>query len=104
MNQTELRRKRLLEETSKLYSDQRPPAVHPRYQNAYSELYETGNQSSGTFGFRLLICLILLICFAVMDYKEKTILNVNSIQVKNVVSDDAFTEEILKIKAYIETR
>ena len=40
MNESEKRRKKLLEETRSLYSDWRtPPAVHPRYRAAYRRLY-----------------------------------------------------------------
>ena len=51
MNETEKRRRQLLEETRRKYGDTRtPPAVHPRYGAIYSDLYEGKQaQNDGLF-------------------------------------------------------
>ena len=42
MTEAERRRNELLRETRKIYSEKyAPPAIHPRYQNAYQSIYKT---------------------------------------------------------------
>ena len=63
MNETERRRKQLLEETRRKYVDSRtPPAVHPRYEAIYSDLYEENSTRNDGFFFRTVIA-VLLFCF-----------------------------------------
>lgn len=87
MNSSEKRRKQLLYQMKKIYSDDRvPPAVHPRYSNAYSSLYDEDEENvSGTLGLRILLCILLFTAFVTMDYQEKTIANVNSSQIIHVI-------------------
>ena len=78
MNESEKRRKQLLEETRSLYSDWRtPPAVHPRYRAAYGKLYkreEDQEEMPGTFGLRALLCFLLFAAFVAMDQQGGKIL------------------------------
>ena len=54
MNESEKRRKKLLEETRSLYSDWRtPPAVHPRYRAAYRRLYPGEETEEGSAGMQI---------------------------------------------------
>ncbi len=98
MNQSEKRRKQLLEQTKILYTDRKvPPAVHPRYGNIYSELYGGGEeQGGGTFGVRVMLCLLLFAVFAAMDYQDAKISNVTSEQIVEAVEYQPDVEEILK--------
>ena len=69
MNDSEKRRRQLLEETRSLYSDRNsPPAVHPRYKFAYARLYGSEDEMApGTFGLRLFLCFMLFAAFVAMD-------------------------------------
>lgn len=83
MNESEKRRKQLLEQTRGMYSDKRtPPAIHPRYQSLYSRLYDDGDSGSqmekGTFGIRAFICILLFGLFVAVDYKGTEVANVSS--------------------------
>lgn len=92
MNDTELRRKELLESARSLYSEKyNPPLVHPRYTNVYSERkgYE---EQSGTFGVRVLLCCIILTLFVIADNKGLKIMSVDSNQIINAVEDSKLLE------------
>lgn len=71
MNDSEVRRKELLKQTRKLYNDrQEIPAVHPRYGNIYKTLYEKNScatTTNGSFMFRLLLSILLFVCFIYID-------------------------------------
>ena len=78
MNDTERRRKELLDQTRMRYHDKgMPPAVHPRYRAFYKELYEEDAEvgKGGTFGIRSFICILCFAVFVLADYKETEILN-----------------------------
>lgn len=81
MNETELRRKRLLEETRRRYAETRiPPAVHPRYSSVYSNLYRgsvENERESGSFGIRLVLAIVLFAAFIAMDDQKVTVANVD---------------------------
>lgn len=89
MNQSQKRREDLLKQTRNLYSDNHiPPAIHPRYSNLYSELYsDTDNENHMSFA-RFIICLLLFVCYAMMDYRNVTIMDVNSRQIEEVISEN----------------
>jgi hypothetical protein len=89
MNQSQKRREDLLHQTRILYSDNRSiPAVHPRYGNVYSELYDESVKKEGTLGIRVIICILLFVVFLFMDKKETTIFNKSSSQIKELISED----------------
>lgn len=84
MTDTERRRKRLLEETRRKYSEERiPPAVHPRYSAIYSDLYydEEENGKSGSFGVRLFLAVLLFAAFIALDNRGENIAKVDSRQI-----------------------
>lgn len=65
MNDSEKRRQALLRETRRLYPDNRPPAIHPRYGAIYNDLYPSNNSNGeSSLGVRILISLILFALFA----------------------------------------
>lgn len=94
MNQSEKRRKELLESTRALYRDSRiPPAVHPRYGNIYSDLY--GEEvPAGSFGLRVVLCCILFAAFVMMDYKDLKIAQVSSQMVTQTIESDSELAEV----------
>lgn len=96
MNDSEKRRKELLEQTRERYSDYRtPPAVHPRYGSAYSQIYGSDEPSaSGTLGIRAFFCFLLFTVFVAADYKEEKILNVSSEKIVETVTTDMDVEEV----------
>ena len=96
MNQSEKRRKELLESTRALYRDSRiPPAVHPRYGNVYSDLY--GEEApAGSLGLRVVLCCILFAAFVMMDYKDVKIAQVSSQMVTQTIESDSDLAEVRK--------
>lgn len=83
MNESEERRRELLRQTRQLYDDSWIPAVHPRYGNLYHELYPSkeGEEQGGSFGVRLVLGILLFICYVWMDYAQIPVLNVSSDQI-----------------------
>lgn len=98
MNDSEQRRRELLQQTRNLYSDRRmPPPVHPRYGAAYSELYsDTIPEEPGTFGIRAMICFLLFAVFVTMDYQGKTIADVSSDNIVSAVEEQVDVEAVWK--------
>lgn len=98
MNESEKRRKQLLEETRTLYSDWRtPPAVHPRYRAAYGKLYkreEDQEEMPGTFGLRALLCFLLFAAFVAMDQQGGKILEADSTQITEEITTDLDVAEV----------
>ena len=98
MNESEKRRKQLLEETRSLYSDWRtPPAVHPRYRAAYGKLYkreEDQEEMPGTFGLRALLCFLLFAAFVAMDQQGGKILEADSTQITEEITTDLDVGEV----------
>lgn len=96
MNQSEKRRKELLESTRALYRDSRiPPAIHPRYGNLYSELY--GEEATGgSLGLRVVLCCILFAAFVMMDYKDVQVAQVSSSMVTETIESDSSLAEVWK--------
>lgn len=94
MNETEKRRRELLNQARNLYQDRETfPAVHPRYRAAYRSIYETedsvlGNRK-GTFGIRSVICALLFAAFVVMDQKEAKVWNVDSKEIVSQITADS---------------
>ena len=92
MNDTELRRKELLESARSAYSDKYcPPLVHPRYKNVCTG-WDEKEEQGGTFGLRALLCCIILTAFIIAENKDLEIMHVNSEQIINAVEDSDLLE------------
>ena len=87
MNDTEKRRKQLLEQMRNIYDEKNiPPAVHPRYGSAYRRLYEEDREfEQGTLGIRVFICVLLFVAFTVIEQKNYTIMNNDSGKIANEI-------------------
>lgn len=100
MNSSEKRRKELLEQTRRLYSDRRePPAVHPRYKAVYHRLYGDESDesvSAGTFGLRLFLAFLLFAGFVTMDKQNYEVLHVNSERIVKEIETDMDVAEVWK--------
>ncbi|MBY0759043.1 MULTISPECIES: hypothetical protein [Sellimonas] len=49
----------------------RTPAVHPRYRASYSSIYPNEEEeTTGTFGVRVFVCIALFACFVAADQKS----------------------------------
>ena len=87
MNDTEKRRKKLLAQTRSLYQDDKMlPAIHPRYEAYYRQIYS--NESKiyrGTFGIRCMISILAFGMYIVMGINSQMILNVSDLQVREIV-------------------
>lgn len=88
MNETEKRRKQLLEETRRRYSESGIfPAVHPRYGSVYANLYANEDEEyrmSRSLGFRFIIAIMLFSVFIAMDEQKVQIADVDS---KRIVTE-----------------
>lgn len=97
-NESEKRRRELLEQTRERYSDYwNPPAVHPRYRSSYNQLYGGDSpESASTFGARAFLCLMLFAAFVTMDMKNQEILHVSSDRIVKEVTTDLNVAEVWK--------
>lgn len=98
MNDSEKRRRQLLEETRSLYSDRNsPPAVHPRYKFAYARLHgDEEEMAPGTFGLRLFLCFMLFAAFVAMDNNGITVKSVSSDRIVQEITTDLDVAEVWK--------
>ncbi len=98
MNDSEKRRRQLLEQTRDLYSERRTaPAVHPKYKAAYQQIYEDGQSNpAGTFGIRLFLCLVLFAAFVSMDKNGREVWQVDSSRIMNEITSDVDIAEVWK--------
>ena len=98
MNDSEKRRRQLLEETRSLYSDRNsPPAVHPRYKFAYARLYGSEDEMApDTFGLRLFLCFMLFAAFVAMDNNGITVKSVSSDRIVQEITTDLDVAEVWK--------
>lgn len=100
MNATEKRRKELLEQMRRLYSDRRePPAVHPRYGSAYRKLYGSDSSeetSQSTFGIRLFLAALLFAAFITMKQQDYKIFKVDSQRIVKEIGTDLHVEERIR--------
>lgn len=97
MNEAEIRRKKLLEQTRKSYDDRHtPPVIHPRYRAAYKSVYreETETAAGGTFGIRFLICLVLFGMFVAMDIKGEKVADVSSDRIIEEIQSETELEGV----------
>lgn len=99
MNDSALRRKQLLEETRKLYSDsESTPLIHPRF-NVFRDyngevIADSEEQEVSSFKFRLVIAAIVFASFVTMDYYGYAIGNYDSNDVMEVISTEIDIEEV----------
>ena len=97
MSDIEKRRTQLLQDTRKIYSDTySPPAIHPRYQSAYSSLYGTEAQEKMP-GIKMFLvrCIVAILIFGVLfllDYREEKIVNVCSQTIISEIQKDLFSQ------------
>ncbi|MGF0032892.1 hypothetical protein ACQRBN_07980 [Bariatricus sp. SGI.154] len=99
MNDSEKRRRELLEQTRELYNERRSiPAVHPRYGTAYRQLYEEDQPmaSPGTFGLRVFLCLLLFAAFVAMDKNGSEVMKVDSSRIVEEITYDLDVAEVWK--------
>ncbi len=96
METSEKRRSKLLEQTRSLYSDKgKIPAVHPRYGARVSQFVRAGREAAvpeGTFGIRLLLCCFLFTFFVSLDRQDQKVMDVDSDQIQEVISQDTDTD------------
>ena len=87
MNETEKRRERLLEQTRSIYhDDSKIPAIHPRYEAYYRQIYNCDNNGlKGTCGIRCLICILVFGIYAVTGINQKEIFGLNDLQVREMI-------------------
>jgi len=95
MSDIEKRRIQLLQDTRKIYSDNySPPAIHPRYQSAYSSLYgsESQEQMPGVkvFFLRFLVAICIFGVLFLLDYRNEKIGNVSSQTIISEIQKDLF--------------
>lgn len=99
MNESERRRRRLLEQTRNMYSERRmPPAVHPRHGAAYRTLYGSSEEGmpQGTFGIRMFLCFLLFAAFVTMENNQIDYKNVTSDRIVQEITTDLDVEEVWK--------
>ncbi|MGN1377604.1 MAG: hypothetical protein ACI4V6_04555 [Dorea sp.] len=98
VNSSEKRRQKLLEQTRRMYSDREIPAIHPRYGAIYDQLYPEAERDpgSGSLGFRLLLCILLFVCYVSMDYMGKQVINVSSDRIAEEIAVDVDVAEVWK--------
>jgi hypothetical protein len=75
LNDLEQRRRKLLQETRKNYSEKYiPPAIHPRYNGSYNILYSDKKKSQtikyDTFIVRLLVAFLLFAIYFILKDKD----------------------------------
>ena len=90
MNDTEKRRKKLLEQTRNLYQDDKiNPAVHPRYKAAYHQLYSDDIViHKGTFGIRCILCVFVFAAYIMIENNENYITRIENFQVKETIMEN----------------
>ena len=102
MNDSEMRRRELLQQTRRLYNERRDiPAVHPRYGRIYHDLYkdsgEQQEQSGGSFYLRLVIGILCFICFVYMDQSNAGVAKVNSTSIVNEIEKDIDMDTVREV-------
>ncbi|MEG0792667.1 MAG: hypothetical protein RR399_02480, partial [Lachnospiraceae bacterium] len=81
MNESEKRRKELLNNAREQYSDRRtPPAIHPRHRAIYGALYEDDDDvlHTSSLSLRIIMCVLLFLCFVGMDYQHASFKHIDT--------------------------
>ena len=96
LTDAEKQRKKLLDDTRKRFRDsERTPAVHPRYQAAYRQIYPDFEETKiSTLGIRSFLCVILFVLFVLMDKGDQTWMNVNSDQIVEQITTEIDLSEV----------
>ena len=103
MNDSEMRRRELLQQTRRLYDERRDnPAVHPRYGRLYHNLYSSTEeqqkeQTGGSFYLRLVIGILCFICFVYMDQSNAGVAEVNSTSIVNQIEKDMDMDTVIEV-------
>ncbi|SHK39393.1 hypothetical protein [Hespellia stercorisuis] len=84
------RRKELLAEYSGTH------CYRNHHEDITDRLGERQPQKS-TVGIRITLCIVLFVCYVLLDYENLTILNVNSKAVKNEIRKEVDLGELLHI-------
>lgn len=97
-NDSERRRREILEQTRQRYSDRlTPPAIHPRYSGSYNRLYgDEEYVGESTFGARVFLCLLLFAAFVTMDMKKQEVFHVDSQRIVKEITTDLDVAEVWK--------
>ncbi len=98
MNNSEKRRRQLLEQTRELYHDRREiPAVHPRYGVAYQQIYNDDQIiPTSTFGLRLFLGVLLFAVFVSFDKNNTEVGEVDSKRIVEEITYDLDVAEVWK--------
>ena len=99
MNETEKRREELLAQARNLYGSGRTsnPAIHPRCQGAYHQLYEKEEAlPRSTFVLRVCVSLILFLIFAGIDYEKTSVGTYDSAKIIEAITYQQPVGEFLK--------
>ncbi len=95
MNETEVRRKQLLEETRRLYQESGSiPIVHPRFGKFTNTNEPAEELSHSSFKMRFLLALILLAIYVGADYYGYTIGIIHSEDIASAVSFSIDVEDV----------
>jgi hypothetical protein len=100
LTETEKRRIQLLDETRERFRDRREiPAVHPRYQAAYHELYDrmydgADDRAVSTFGIRSFLCVITFIVFLIMNSEQIELLHMSSSDIVDEITTNLDIEAL----------
>lgn len=94
VNDTERRRKKLLEQTRNLYQeDIRNPAIHPRYRASYYRLYpEEKGYQKGTLGIRCVICILAFAAYIMAQTSGIPIGEMEEMQVRETITQNYISE------------
>lgn len=96
VNESEARRRQLLNETRNLYRDDGMiPAVHPRYRFAHNSLYpEDEELPKSSLKLRIVLSICLFLCYVALDYKQTTIAHIDSAVIRQQISYQLQPEDI----------
>ena len=96
MNEIEMRRLQLLKNTRNYYSNRySPPAIHPRYQNAYSSLYgeeEVAIHMKHTWLYRCIIAILIFVLFYAFDIRNEKIGTIDSAVIVQEIQKDLLSQ------------
>ena len=96
LTDAEKQRMKLLDDTRERFRDSgKTPAVHPRYQAAYRQLYHDPDEVEiSTLGIRSFLCVIIFVLFVIMDKEGETVMNVSSDQIVEQITSEFDISEV----------
>lgn len=96
MNEIEMRRLQLLENTRNSYNNKySPPAIHPRYHAAYSSLYKDEEKTTymkHTWFIRCVVAIIIFTLFFVMNKQNEQIGTIDSAVIVHEIKRDLLSQ------------